>query len=317
MPRLTTRTRRAGGALALLLGLGLGARTLAAAQPPAALVEYYHLDALGSVRLVTDQSGQIVRRHDYLPFGEEWLPPATPSDPFRFTGKPRDGALDYFGARYYSPRTGRFTTVDPLMAVDDGTLDPQRWHRYGYAANNPFRYIDPDGRGILTKLAKLILKGGDVAATTAGIVEDVQTLTDENASVRSRLLAAASLGSEFLPVSVRDVREGGEFALSVVQSARQLETARTHLLRQATDPRLRHAIDQLYRKGAELGSGSTMDAVRLERASGTLLTRKGHIPKLVERRTNLLRLLRDRNLADTDKQIIRELLRDIQAALGS
>jgi RHS repeat-associated protein len=205
--------------------VALGAAVPAAAQPPPSLVEYYHLDALGSVRLVTDATGQIVRRHDYLPFGEEWLPPATPSDPFRFTGKPRDAetALDYFGARYYRPRLGRFTTVDPVMAVDDGTLDPQRWNRYGYAANNPFRYIDPDGRAILTKLAKLILKGGDVATTVAGVIEDYDTLTDENASLKSRAWAGASLASELLPLSVRDLREAGGFALNITR--RQLPEA--------------------------------------------------------------------------------------------
>jgi hypothetical protein len=34
-------------------------------------VEYYSLDALGSIRVVTDRTGKINERHDYLPFGEE------------------------------------------------------------------------------------------------------------------------------------------------------------------------------------------------------------------------------------------------------
>ena len=32
---------------------------------------YFSYDHLGSVRLVTDQNGSVVARHDYLPFGEE------------------------------------------------------------------------------------------------------------------------------------------------------------------------------------------------------------------------------------------------------
>jgi hypothetical protein len=42
--------------------------TVASAQT----VEYYHLDAIGSVRVVTDAAGAVVERHDYLPFGDEF-----------------------------------------------------------------------------------------------------------------------------------------------------------------------------------------------------------------------------------------------------
>ncbi len=135
----------------IAIGLGLGAAASAAAQTPVT-VEYYHLDAIGSVRAVTDQQGQVIRRHDYLPFGEEYLAgPPTP-DPLRFTGKERDTetGLDYFGARYYASRTGRFTTVDPVMNVDAALTDPQRWNRYAYAKNNPLVFIDPDGAEITT-----------------------------------------------------------------------------------------------------------------------------------------------------------------------
>jgi hypothetical protein len=43
----------------------------AASAGSAQSVEYYHLDAIGPVRAVSDSSGQVVERHDYLPFGEE------------------------------------------------------------------------------------------------------------------------------------------------------------------------------------------------------------------------------------------------------
>jgi RHS repeat-associated protein len=122
--------------------------SLAPVRPATAqIVEYYHLDALGSVRAITDQSGTVIERHDYLPFGEEWNP--QPSiDSRKFTGKERDTetGFDYFGARYLSPTTARFTTVDPVFTWEENLTDPQRWNRYAYVRNNPLRFVDPDGR---------------------------------------------------------------------------------------------------------------------------------------------------------------------------
>jgi RHS repeat-associated protein len=57
-----------------------------------------------------------------------------------------DLARSYVGARCYSSVAGRFTTVDPVLDVDQALVDPQRWNRYTYALNNPLRYVDPDGR---------------------------------------------------------------------------------------------------------------------------------------------------------------------------
>ncbi len=117
-------------------------------------MSYCHLDALGSVRVVTDKDGQIattcggedVGRHEFEPFGEEWPSPST-TERRLFTGQERDGetGLDYFGARYYRADLGRFPTVAPGQAsatVDD----PQSWNAQAYVRNNPLRNADPDGR---------------------------------------------------------------------------------------------------------------------------------------------------------------------------
>jgi RHS repeat-associated protein len=115
----------------------------------------YQLDAPGSVRVVTNQAGQEVTRHDFLPFGEEFPTPMTPSMGKLFTGKERDAetGLDYFGARYYDSGVGRFTTIDPIYTWKENLVDPQRWNRYAYVRNNPLRYIDPDGRDIAISAA--------------------------------------------------------------------------------------------------------------------------------------------------------------------
>jgi RHS repeat-associated protein len=58
------------------------------------------------------------------------------------------GPRPYFGARYYGSKIGRFTTTDPSYTIADNLVDPQRWNRYAYARNNPFKYVDPDGRDV-------------------------------------------------------------------------------------------------------------------------------------------------------------------------
>ena len=141
MTRTMLRDSRPARLTALLLGL------LAASPAHAQVVEYYHTDAIGNVRAITDASGSVIERHDYQPYGEEWLPQGG-TQPLRFTGKERDAetGLDYFGARYYGSKIGRFTTVDPVLDQKDALLNPQKWNRYAYGRNSPLRYVDPDGR---------------------------------------------------------------------------------------------------------------------------------------------------------------------------
>lgn len=120
-------------------------------------MRYYHLDALGSVRALSDAGGTVIERHDYLPYGEECTtgtcstnPGLGTGGPRKFTGKERDveTGLDYFGARYHGSRLARFTSIDPVTTWKDNLADPLRWNRYAYGRNNPLRYVDPDGRKI-------------------------------------------------------------------------------------------------------------------------------------------------------------------------
>jgi RHS repeat-associated protein len=108
---------------------------------------------------VLDQTGSLanIKRHDYLPFGEELVAPTSGrsaaqgysgGDAVRqqFTGYERDteAGLDYAQARYFSSIQGRFTSVDPL-AASTAPSNPQSWNRYGYSHNNPLRFADPSG----------------------------------------------------------------------------------------------------------------------------------------------------------------------------
>ena len=67
------------------------------------------------------------------------------------SGKERDAEtnLDYFGARYFSGAQGRFTSPDKLNVTDDRLLVPSTLNKYAYAANNPLRFKDLDGRDVV------------------------------------------------------------------------------------------------------------------------------------------------------------------------
>jgi RHS repeat-associated protein len=111
------------------------------------VVVYYHTDAIGSVRLVTDANGAAVRAHDFLPFGQDTPAGPNGTDSFLFAGHERDAgvASDYFKARFYAPFAERFTSPDPLSVTEARIATPFRLNRYAYANLNPFRFTDATG----------------------------------------------------------------------------------------------------------------------------------------------------------------------------
>lgn len=120
---------------------------------------YFLTDHLGSVDAVLDDQGNVVERRDYLPYGQERSVHEelnSPETDYGFTGKELDSetGLNYYGARYYDPVTGRFIQMDPiLMGLDKMSQEqrnaflsnPQNLNAYAYVQNNPVRYTDPTG----------------------------------------------------------------------------------------------------------------------------------------------------------------------------
>jgi len=106
---------------------------------------FFHTDIVGSIRAVTNSSGQVVARYDYEPFGLTVRAEGVLAgqNVHKFTGKPEDTGtgLYYFGARYYDPVVGRFISQDPARQGSN-------W--YVYAENNPIKYVDPNGETSIT-----------------------------------------------------------------------------------------------------------------------------------------------------------------------
>ena len=128
-------------------------------QPELGGRRHFHLDHLGTPRLITNQNGLKFALHDYFAFGVEEtnvrqemeLFAHDRPDPKKYTSHKRDFTvgthietqhyLDYMHARYYNPSAGRFLSVDPLL----GRMSPSSWSRYAYVSNNPINYVDPWG----------------------------------------------------------------------------------------------------------------------------------------------------------------------------
>ena len=141
------RTRRNKPWLAALAALlALVTVTARAAET----ITYIHWDALGSPVAATDEAGHVIWREAYRPYGQRINHEAGAATDSRwYTGHPQDAdtGLVYAGARYYDPTIGRFLAPDPVPFQEDNL---QSFNRYAYGENNPYKYVDPDGRMNLT-----------------------------------------------------------------------------------------------------------------------------------------------------------------------
>jgi len=108
---------------------------------------FYHTDHLGSIRLLTDGSGNVARSYDYDAFGnwEDTTSYETVANPFGFTARERDAesGLMFYRARYCDPKLGRFISEDP-MGFEAGDLN-----LYRYVNNLPTNLIDSYGTTII------------------------------------------------------------------------------------------------------------------------------------------------------------------------
>src|SRR5690606_34564348 len=111
-------------------------------------VYFLHSDHLGTANYVTDHKSNTTQFFLNLPFGEmmaEQQVQGEYENPYKFNAKELDSETElyYYGARYYNPRLSVWYGVDPL-AEKHPEMSP-----YVYTANNPVKYIDPDGRDFI------------------------------------------------------------------------------------------------------------------------------------------------------------------------
>ncbi|HOK56569.1 MAG TPA: RHS repeat-associated core domain-containing protein [bacterium] len=103
--------------------------------------KYY--DRLGSVRFMSDGSGNVVSEYVYDAWGNLVSSSGSLSQPYQYVGeygyyKEEDLGLYLLGQRWYDAEVGRFVSRDPIG--ERGGLN-----LYEYVGNNGVNSIDPEG----------------------------------------------------------------------------------------------------------------------------------------------------------------------------
>jgi len=128
---------------------------------------YFHTDALGSITAITDDTGKVIERRSYEPFGKiramdyglkknnAIIPAYTVSKTSRaFTGHEQIAELSgliHMNGRVFDSAIGRFLSADTIIQAPH---DSQSYNRYSYVRNNPLMFTDPTGHSWFSKLWK-------------------------------------------------------------------------------------------------------------------------------------------------------------------
>ena len=163
--------------------------------------EYFHQDHLGNNRLtfcdfnnngrieISDDPGtqenelEITQETHYYPFGLEhkgnWYATVAPDNNKLYNGKDLNRDFDInlydYGARWYDPALGRWTSIDPL-ADHPNQVDKSP---YSYAWNNPIRLNDPDGKCPICPFILALKVFGTGFAIGAGADATTQIVTNK------------------------------------------------------------------------------------------------------------------------------------------
>ena len=144
---------------------------------------YLTYDQVGSLRVVADGAGNVVKKIDYDSFGNI-INDTNPSFEvsFGFAGglHDRDTGLVRFGYRDYDPDIGRWTAKDPIgFAGGDTDL-------YGYVLSDPINFVDPFG--LSSEVLDSLDTMSDDYATSKELREYLVKLVKEEGTLRTKII---------------------------------------------------------------------------------------------------------------------------------
>ncbi len=113
-------------------------------------LQHYHLDHLGTPRMLSNRCGERLQRFESFPFGEAIAELPQHPEKMRLTGHQRDlnqpttteDDLDYMHARYYGTKMGRLLSVDSIRG---GLRSPRSFNLFSYVQGNPMKWLDESG----------------------------------------------------------------------------------------------------------------------------------------------------------------------------
>ena len=164
---------------------------------------YYYAkrDHLGSTRVLCHASGNTLvadQTTGYYPFGLAHGHGNLNLNRYLFSGKELQdqslggkllGLYD-FGSRFYDPTLGRWFNVDPKLEF----VSP-----YGYCANNPVLYIDPNGEDIVLTISK------DVTVTVATRLIDLKITVPDWTGARKIFTKSIRLQGDEILLAALDI----------------------------------------------------------------------------------------------------------------
>ncbi|MBI1918733.1 MAG: RHS repeat-associated core domain-containing protein, partial [Planctomycetes bacterium] len=130
--------RAAGGALNV--SYTYGDALLKQSQGPT----FYHGDAIGSTRTLTDLAQTMTTTYAYEGFGSLLATAGTPPNKYLFAGELLEESVGLYNnrARWMNPRLGRFLGMDPLEGIPKA---PRSLNRFVYVLDEPVQATDPGG----------------------------------------------------------------------------------------------------------------------------------------------------------------------------
>lgn len=182
---------------------------------------YQHTDGIGTPVAETDASGVPVgSRQLHEPYGLWSI--GTPAQGPSFTGHVYDAqtGLNHMQQRYHDPIAGRFLSVDSIGADSESGAN---FNRYWYANNNPYKFVDPDGRvvwfaamAIGAGVGAVINIGTQMARAEGGLSDRVSQISWGQVGVAA---GAGALGGGAGVVASTATTTTGTIAANVISGA--------------------------------------------------------------------------------------------------